>query len=434
VLSQNFDDYELIIIDDGSTDNSREIIEQYRHNPKVTIIYQENKGLNVTNNIAVKLSKGKYVMRLDADDYLDENALLIMTQVINKDNKYGLVFPDYYLVDEFDNIISHVRRHDFKKDVTLYDQPAHGACTMIRKECLLEVGSYSEEFRCQDGFELWLKFIKNFRIENINLPLFYYRQHDESLTRDEEKLLTTRHKIIKKEVSELEILKKNHLCIIPIRGMEKGEPLALKKIGKKAIIDITLQSVFASENISNIIVSTPNSVIIDYLKNRKYDNIIINCRPYELARLNTDFGTTMDYIIEKYQDRVGTPDTILTVSIEYPIRNSIYFDTIINTLYLFDVDSVVAVKPENDVFYKHNGNGLMPVRGADRSLALERDFLFRETAGLRAIRYDFFKKSKLITGGKIGHIIVDEKASISVKSEINRNLLDILYKYDDREA
>ena len=75
VLNQSFQSFELFIIDDGSTDNSKEIIESYAQHPKVKVIYQQNKGLNITNNIALRLANGKYIMRLDADDYLVVNAL-----------------------------------------------------------------------------------------------------------------------------------------------------------------------------------------------------------------------------------------------------------------------------------------------------------------------------------------------------------------------
>ena len=64
-------------------------------------------------------------MRLDADDWLDVNALQIMSNYLEKNKKIGLVFPDYFEVDEKGNIINLVRRHDFKK-VKLLDKPAHG--------------------------------------------------------------------------------------------------------------------------------------------------------------------------------------------------------------------------------------------------------------------------------------------------------------------
>ena len=124
VLNQSFEDYELIIIDDGSTDNSRDILEKYYSNENISLIYQKNKGLNKTNNIALKRSRGKYIMRLDADDYLVPDALEKMVDIMDANPEFALVFPDYYLIDEKNNIIGQVKRHDFTTGVTLFDLPA----------------------------------------------------------------------------------------------------------------------------------------------------------------------------------------------------------------------------------------------------------------------------------------------------------------------
>ena len=139
-------------------------------------------------------------MRLDADDYLDESALLVLVNTIERSDELALVFPDYYYVDKNGNVTGQERRHNFQETVTLLDQPAHGACTLIRRSCLIEVGGYSDEFNCQDGWDLWLKLTENYKVGNVNLPLFYYRMHDENLTHDSERLLETRSRIYKKHV------------------------------------------------------------------------------------------------------------------------------------------------------------------------------------------------------------------------------------------
>ncbi len=131
-------------------------------------------------------------MWLDADDYLDENALLVLSNILDIHPQIGLVYPDYFLVDESGAIIEVIRRKKIGQDVELLDLPALGACTMIREECLLEIGGYSEEFKCQDGYDLWLKFIESFNPYNVNIPLFYYRQHPSNLTKNKSHILKTR--------------------------------------------------------------------------------------------------------------------------------------------------------------------------------------------------------------------------------------------------
>jgi glycosyltransferase involved in cell wall biosynthesis len=98
VLQQTYSPIEILIIDDGSTDNSKEVINRYESLDNITVIYQQNKGLNITNNIALRVSKGKYIVRLDADDYFNEKAIEKMVAKLEEDEDLGLVFPDYYYV------------------------------------------------------------------------------------------------------------------------------------------------------------------------------------------------------------------------------------------------------------------------------------------------------------------------------------------------
>ena len=107
VLIQTEQNFEIIIIDDGSTDDSISLIQSYMDHPKIKIVLQKNKGLTITNNLALKLSRGKYIMRLDADDYLVKEALEKLSTVLDEKFESGMVFGDYYLVDENENILEH---------------------------------------------------------------------------------------------------------------------------------------------------------------------------------------------------------------------------------------------------------------------------------------------------------------------------------------
>jgi len=423
-LEQKFRKYELIIIDDGSTDNSKEVIEKYRNHPKIKIVFQHNRGLNVTNNIALKLARGKYIMRLDADDYLDENALLLMTDKLEKDGELGLVFPDYYYIDADGNVLGQERRHDFK-NVTVKDQPAHGACTMIRKSALMEMGGYSEDFRCQDGYDIWVKFIKRFKVANINLPLFYYRQHDRSLTSNQDRLLTTRHEVIKKHVKHLNIKRKRHICVLPVRGGDEGMPMAIRPFARSTLLEIAVASVLNTENISKVILTTPDNRIINYAKGIYKEKIIIDRRPSELAALNTKLERTLDYLLKSYRKYLGRIDTVTFVNYEFPLRKNIYIDKAINALYLFDVDSVLSVKQRNANLYKHEGDGLKAFN-TNKPLRLERDFIYEETGGIHTIRYESYLKYKSLTSGKVGHIIIDDMSSRGISSEIDLKVLEYL--------
>ena len=162
-----------------------------------------------------------------------------------------MVFPDYYTVDQFGNIIEMIRRHDFS-EVELLDQPAHGACSMVRKEFLKAINGYDASYHCQDGWDLWVRFIKKFSVGNINLPLFFYRQHGKNLTKKKKKILTTRANILSKNAKNVEGYNKKCVAVVPIRGSENNtKSVALKKLGKKRVIDWTIDEALKSKNIKD---------------------------------------------------------------------------------------------------------------------------------------------------------------------------------------
>ena len=173
VLSQTYIDYELIIIDDGSNDDSKEIINNYEKKQNVFVVFQKNKGLNVSNNVALSLARGKFIVRLDADDYFAPQAIDLMVSELERNPDYALVFPDYYLIDEGGEIFSHERRRKLYSDDHLMELPPNGACTLVRTNILRQLGGYREDLGAQDGLDLWVKLKDNYNAANINLPLFY---------------------------------------------------------------------------------------------------------------------------------------------------------------------------------------------------------------------------------------------------------------------
>ena len=173
VFKQTYKKKELIIIDDASSDNSKNIINIYENNKICRVIYNETtKGLIKSSNIAIKAAKGKYVLRLDADDYLDPNAISLMVGTIEKEDSIALVYSDYYLVDEKKNILSLEKKINRDKK-SLEHEPVLAACCLIKKSSIFSVNLYDERFNRQDGYDLWYKLINNFKVKHIPLPLFF---------------------------------------------------------------------------------------------------------------------------------------------------------------------------------------------------------------------------------------------------------------------
>ena len=415
----------MIIIDDGSTDNSRQIIEEYKSSEKVFIIYQKNKGLNITNNIALRASSGKYIMRLDADDYLEHDALEVLSQELESDDSLGLVFPNYYYINAQNSVIGEEIRHDFENDVTLLDQAAHGACTMIRTQFLKDVGGYNESYNCQDGYELWVKFITHFKVKNVKRHLFYYRQHGKNLTTNEQRILDTRASINKDFINQAN-KKVDSVAIIPVRGGHRS--IAFEPLGKSRILDIKIEEAIKAENIKQIVVTSSNDSIQEYIDQNYggHNKVSFYKRPKELARYNEDLRQTAIGVCDHLSVK-NDVKALIVLSIEFPFIKSHQMDDAINTMFLFDSDSLVSVRVENSLFYQHKGSGMEPILRQDQFTKLEREALYRQTGGMIVSKIETLRKMERLIGGKVGHIVLDQKSAMGLNSAIDLELANYLF-------
>ena len=426
VLDQTFQDFEFLIIDDGSKDNSMDIIKRFEKIENVFLVAQKNKGLNVSNNIALRMARGKYFMRLDADDYLDPHCLEVMVSVMEKDIELSLVFPDYYEVDENGEILNQVRRHDFANDVKLLDQPAHGACTMIRTKVLFEVGGYDESFNKQDGYDLWFKVIDDYKVCNINLPLFYYRKHGNSLSSDDKELLKVRARIKKERVKTKGIKPISVLAIVPIRG-RKMDPRSfpLEKLGDKLLIDWTLDSALKSNLLTDVLVTTPDKDVIRHVSDKYAGAIITIERLAKLARINTGFEQTIIESLERYEESHSLMDAVMVLNINSPFKKKMYLEKAIHTFQLHGVDTVRSMIIDDGYFYEHDGSGLKPRNHNNSSLRLERTNLYREAGGIMLIRRSIIN-TELFHNKSNGHIIIDQDSAFVINTAFDFKVAEIL--------
>lgn len=429
VLTQSERSFEILIIDNGSDDNSYKILEEYKRNPLIKIIKQKNYGLTVSINLALSVARGKYIIRLDADDFLAKDALLEMKNKLDKDKFLAMVFPDYYIINSSSQIIEQIQRHNFMKDVSLKNIPAHGACSMFRINVLKQVGGYDEEFNRQDGYSIWLKLYSQFKIENINKPLFYYRRHSKNITKDEVSLFSTRANILKKHLESLKLKPFKVLVIIPFRGTSIDyRSLPLKKLGNKKLIDWTISETIKNPDIDSIIVSTPDQKVNNYIKKNFKNKIKFHNRPIEEADINVSLTSTVKSILEEFNTRENPIDAVAILNIDAPFRKSVYISKAIYTMRVFNADTVISARLDSNMFYKHNGKSLVPNQ-KNSDLRLERHNLFRQSGGIILVRCSFFKKTKKIIGGIIAHIDMDELSAFTIRSSMDWNIANYLASY-----
>ena len=336
VIDQTFKDIEIIILDCGSNDASRAILKEYKSIKNIKIIYEKNQPLSVTNNKAIKMARGEYIMRLDSDDYLQEHALGILVGILDRNSNLGLVFSDYFEVDSEGQILSLVRRHNFK-EVTLKDQPAHGACTLIRKSIIEKIGGYDEQFTCQDGWDLWLKVTKVSEVFNTNLPLFFYRRHENNLTRNEDMLLNTRSKILMKNYTKNSKKNKKALGIISIRGDDEFETSKLiERVKERSLLDNCIEMCQAAKLINQIVISTTSKKILKSVSSKFKKNIYLILRNKEQSYTHSFYDETIFDIMGHLPSICNENFAGMILNIEHPFINESDINASISALEVFE--------------------------------------------------------------------------------------------------
>lgn len=190
VLAQTRADYEVVLVNDGSTDKTAQIVEQYRERfaGKLVYVWQENRGLAAARNTAIRTARGKYVALLDSDDVWLPGYLACMLGLLEADETLDLAFPNaiFWGSPQFDG-------RDFQSvfppnpPITLEkllgrESSVFGLAT-IRRELVLEVGGYDEALRASEDFDLWLRLLqRGCKFGYAAEPLVKYRFRADSLS------------------------------------------------------------------------------------------------------------------------------------------------------------------------------------------------------------------------------------------------------------
>ena len=185
ILNQTYKDFEFLIINDGSTDRTPKILQSYKDQRIKIINNEKNIGLTKSLNKGLKIAKGEYIARMDADDISMAERLEKQVNFLDQKKNIGLVGTSHLKINEKGKILQPVRtltdEKELKEKLLVANKFYHGS-VMFRKVCIDKVGFYREEFKSSQDYDLWLRIADYFEMRNIPEILYKWRVNIKSIS------------------------------------------------------------------------------------------------------------------------------------------------------------------------------------------------------------------------------------------------------------
>jgi CMP-N-acetylneuraminic acid synthetase len=423
VIAQAFADWELAVVDDGSTDGSWDVIQRYAGHERIRVSRHERSiGLRGTANECLGLARGEWVMRLDADDRLHPLCLEVLVREAERGQPADLVFSDYYYVDADDQVLGVECLPSSSSGYDAQTFPPHGACSIVRREVLAGFGGYDEDISRQDGHELWLKLLRSgCRYVHVPLPLFYYRRHGESLSASVDALLEDR-RLIKRRLAERVDQADTVVAVIPVKNTYPEMPeIPFRRVGGRTLVERAIDDARAVEAIEEIVVTADDDRVVDYVR-AHFPDVLALRRPPEVC---TPTSAMIDVVRSVVDVRGYDPEVVICLlSVHTPRRRSALIQKALDSFWLYNVDSIVAVFEERGLVYQMGERGLKPINPSNEDrVRLERDALYVDSGAARVFRAKNVRTGRLL-GLRIGHALITPEDAAQITSPMDFHLLD----------
>ena len=187
ILAQTHTNFELLIINDGSQDNTAELIDRF-DDPRIRRVHQENRGLAATLNLGCSMARGEFIARQDQDDLSRPTRLEKQVAFMQSNQDCALLgtWADIYVGDApTDRAHDHATEHGLLCFDLLFNNPFVHSSVMFRRGSILDVGGYSTDPSRQppEDYELWSRMARRYKIANLPERLLIYREVPQSMSR-----------------------------------------------------------------------------------------------------------------------------------------------------------------------------------------------------------------------------------------------------------
>lgn len=200
VLAQSWKHWELLIIDDGSTDQTREVLSEYLQDSRIHYYYQENQGQSIARNQGLKRARGALVCFLDSDDLWTTSKLEHQYKIMAESPDVDLVHGDEITIDESCTEVTRKNMRRYSGHISrwlLADNSVSINTVMARRHCFDQMGGFSGRYGVADDYDIWLRFSARYNFLYVPEFFGYYRVMPDQISTDKERRFLANERIIK---------------------------------------------------------------------------------------------------------------------------------------------------------------------------------------------------------------------------------------------
>ena len=281
-IDQTYQNIEVIVVDDGSTDNTADVIRDFTiKDSRIIYLKKENGGLSSALNYGFKFAKGCYLTWTSDDNYYAENAISDMLMFMRRET-CSLVYCDYYRFQK--NYPKHLQEIKCSDLEALVQDNCIGPCFLYSRNVMDVIGLYDSETNLAEDYDFWLRISKKFSICHLKKTLYYYMEHESSLSSQFNKTL---------EIQLVTILVKFKNDILnPQKTIDLFIDLLLKKITTRKTKSLNPKLLFfdliSLKTISFLWNNSwiPNKILKSLIKYKYCKKILVILRAYKTKELN----------------------------------------------------------------------------------------------------------------------------------------------------
>ena len=231
IFAQTYKDYEIVIVDDGSTDGTEEMVRKLDF--PVTYCWQENAGDAAARNKLVELAKGDYISFIDSDDLLMPEAIEKMVNIMESETEETIVYGSYYRIGQDGNVYGKCKRKLYSGNITnhLFETILVHACgSMFPRKILKTAPPFDTSLKVYSDYDLWLRLSMQYRFVALPKPTFKRRRHSTNLSYTSFENCSTKLKVLERFYYNIDGHK-----IIPARIAMKVLSKGGRKTGRCAL-------------------------------------------------------------------------------------------------------------------------------------------------------------------------------------------------------